>query len=134
MVIIAKMNVVSIGVGSQVADLNSLPIRLVNLNTANEAVRSFKTEQIDSVISHWHLADMPNGMFLRKLKAAKPEMPTIAIIEAGNPQQEIEARALGVAAVICEDAGPEYVRAVVAQVLGLAAPVAIEELYAVKEI
>lgn len=134
MVIIAKMNVLSVGMGSQAVDLGNLPVRLVNLNNGTEAIRSFKTEQIDSVISHWHLADMPNGMFLRKLKAAKPEMPTIAIVEADNPQQEIEARALGVAAVICEDAGPEYVRAVVAQVLGLAAPVTIEELYAVKGI
>ena len=79
MVIIAKMNVVSVGVGSQAQSLGRLPIRLVNLNNGTEAVRSFKTEQIDSVISHWHLADMPNGMFLRKLKAAKPEMPTIAM-------------------------------------------------------
>lgn len=134
MVIVAKMNILSVGVGDQAVGLGNLPIRLVNLKQGSEAVRSFKTEQVDSVISHWHLADMPNGMFLRKLRAAKPEMPTIAVIEANNPQQEIEARSLGVAAVICEDAGIEYFRNVVSEVLGLASVRAIEEVYAVKEI
>ncbi len=134
MVIIAKMNILSVGMGAQVKSLDNLPIRLVNLNHGNEAVRSFKTEQVDSVISHWHLTDMPNGTFLKKLRAAKPTMPTIAIIEANNPQQEIEARSLGVAAVICEDAGAEHFQAIVAEVLGLGNARAIEEVYAVKEI
>jgi DNA-binding NarL/FixJ family response regulator len=111
-----------------------LPVRLINLATGSQAVSSFKTEQIDSVISHWHLADMPDGAFLKKLKAAKPQMPTIAIIEGQNPQQEIEARSLGVAAVITEDSSEEHFRAVVTSVLGLRDTRAIETLYAVKEI
>lgn len=134
MVIIAKMNVLSVGAENQAQSFSDLPVRLVNLKYGSEAVRSFKTEQVDSVISHWNLADMPNGRFLKKLKAAKPEMPTIAIIEANNSQQEIEARSLGVAAVICEDAGQEHFRAVVSEVLGLGSVRAIEEVYAVKEV
>jgi len=134
MVIIAKMNVLSVGAGDRVDMLDGLPIRLINLKNGYEAIRSFKTEHVDSVISHWHLADMPNGTFLRKLKAVKPKMPTIAIIEGDNPQQEIEARSLGVAAVITEDSSQEHFRDVVTAVLGLANVHAIEELYAVKEI
>jgi DNA-binding NarL/FixJ family response regulator len=133
MVIIAKMNIMSVGAASHVKALDGLPIRLINLNTGSQAVSSFKTEQIDSVISHWHLADMPNGTFLRKLKAAKPQMPTIAIVEGQNPQQEIAARSLGVAAVITEDSSEEHFRAVVTSVLGLRDAKAIETLYAVKE-
>lgn len=134
MVIIAKMNVLSVGIEQADQCLVGFPIRLVKLNRASEAVRSFKTEHVDSVITHWHLSDMPNGKFLRKLKAAMPEMPTIAIIEADNPQQEIEARSLGVAAVICEDACSEHFQAVVAQVLGVSGRRAIEKVYAAKEI
>lgn len=133
MVIIAKMNVLSVGVGQRGRQLDGLPIRLINLAKGTEAIRSFKIEDINSVISHWHLADMPNGEFLRKLKAVRPEMPTIAIVEAGNQQQEIEARSLGVAAVICEDSSGDHFRQVVTAVLGLAETEAIEALYAVKE-
>ncbi|MBL7214047.1 MAG: hypothetical protein ISS71_00045 [Phycisphaerae bacterium] len=133
MVIIAKMNILSVGAGSRVKALDGLPVRLINLKNGYQAISSFKTEQIDSVISHWHLADMPNGKFLKKLKTAKPQMPTIAIIEGQNPQQEIEARCLGVAAVITEDSSEEHFRAVITSVLGLQDSEAIEELYAVKE-
>ncbi len=134
MVIIAKMNVLSVGTGSRVENLNGLPVRLINVKDGYEAVRSFKTEQVDSVISHWHLADMPDGKFLKKLKAAKPQMPTIAIIEGQNRQQEVEARSLGVAAVITEDSSEEHFRQVISGVLGLQKTCAIEELYAVREI
>lgn len=134
MVIIAKMNVLSVGVGSRVSCLDGLPIRLINLAHGKEAVRSFKTEEIDSVISHWHLADMPHGQFLRRLKAVRPDMPTIAIVEAGNTQQEIDARSLGVAAVIPEDSSGEHFREVVKAVLGLQDVKAIQELYVVDEV
>jgi CheY-like chemotaxis protein len=133
MVIVAKMNILAVGVGSRGKSLEGLPVRLVNLKDGYEAVSSFKTEQVDSVISHWHLADMPNGKFLKKLKAVKPQMPTIAIIEGQNPQQEIEARCLGVAAVITEDSSEEHFRRVITSVLGLQDAEAITELYAVKE-
>jgi len=134
MVIIAKMNVLSVGTGNHTECLNGLPVRLINMKKGSDAIRSFKTEHVDSVISHWHLADMPNGRFLKKLKSVKPNMPTIAIIEGGNPQQEIEARSLGVAAVITEDSSEEHFRDVITAVLGFQDVRAIEELYAVKEI
>ncbi len=132
MVIIAKMNVLSVG-ANLTGSLNGLPVRLISVKDGDEAVSSFKTEQVDSVISHWHLADMPDGKFLKKLKAAKPQMPTIAIVEGHNPQQEIDARSLGVAAVITEDSSEEHFRDVITSVLGLQDARAIRELYAVKE-
>lgn len=133
MVIIAKTNILSVGIQQRSRQLDGLPVRLINLANGTEAISSFKIEEIDSVISHWHLADMPNGEFLRKLKAVRPQMPTIAIIESGNLQQEIEARSLGVAAVICEDSTGDHFRQVVTGVLGLADVEAITELYAVKD-
>lgn len=133
MVIIAEMNVLAVGVEDRAGEFNGLPVRLLNMAHGSDAIRSFKTDPIDSVISHWNLADMPDGQFLKKLKAVKPDMPTVAIIEANNPQQEIEARMLGVSAVISEDCGDEYFREVMTSVLGLPNERVIETLYAVKE-
>ena len=133
MVIIAEMNVLAVGVEDRADGFNGLPIRLINMAHGIDAIRSFRTNQIDSVISHWHLADMPDGQFLKRLKAAKPEMPTVAIIEPNKTQQEIEARMLGVSAVVPEDCGDEYFRRVLASVFGLPNEQAIETLYAVKE-
>ena len=133
MVIIAEMNVLAVGVKDRTSEFNGLSVRLLNMAHGSDAIRSFKTDPIDSVISHWNLTDMPNGQFLKKLKAVKPDMPTIAIVEANNPQQEIEARMLGVSAVISEDCGGEYFRQIMTSVLGLPNERAIEKLYAVAE-
>jgi len=133
MVILVKTKVLSVGIGQQARSLQDLPIRLLNLSRGQQAVSAFKREQIDSVISHWHLADMPDGQFLKKLKAVYPDMPTIALVEAGNTQQEIAARSLGVAAVIPEDCDGDYLRQVVSMVLGLQT-VQIEQVYAIDEL
>jgi DNA-binding NarL/FixJ family response regulator len=134
MVIIAEMNVLTVGVENRTSQFKGLPIRLLNLAHGSEAIRSFKTDPIDSVVSHWHLADMPDGQFLRKLKAVKPDMPTVAIVDPNNPQQEIEARQLGVSAVIPEDCDGGYFRRVMAAVFGLPNVEAIENLCAVAEL
>jgi len=133
MVIIAEMNVLAVGMEDRAGEFNGLPIRLLNMAQGSDAIRSFRTDPIDSVISHWHLADMPDGKFLKKLKAVKPDMPTIAIVEPNNPQQEVEARMLGVSAVVPEDCDGEYLRQVMAAVFGLPNVAAIEKLYAVAE-
>ncbi|MEN8127852.1 MAG: hypothetical protein ABFR90_08630 [Planctomycetota bacterium] len=133
MVVIAEMNVLAVGIEDRSDEFKGLPVRLINLARGTDAVHSFKTGQIDSVISHWHLTDMPDGRFLKKLKTVKPDMPTIAIIEANNHQQEIEARMLGVSAVIPDDCDDEYFRDVITSVLGLSGAQLIGKLYAVAE-
>jgi len=133
MVIIAEMNVLAVGMEDRAGEFKGLPIRLLNMAQGSDAIRSFKTDQIDSVVSHWHLPDMPNGQFLKKLKAVRPDMPTVAIIEPDNPQQEIEARMLGVSAVIPEDCDDQYFREVMTSVLGLRSVREIETIYAVKD-
>lgn len=133
MIVVAKLNVLTVGVGQRAECLAELPVRVISLQNSRDAVRSFKTEQIDSVISHWHLDDMPDGMFLKRLRAIRPYMPTIAVVEAGNAEQEIAARSLGVTAVIADDSSEEYFREVVCETLGVAAA-EVEGLYAVKEV
>jgi DNA-binding NarL/FixJ family response regulator len=133
MVIIAEMNVLTVGMDDRGDGFDGLPVRLLDAAGGSEAIRSFKTDPIDSVVSHWNLSDMPDGEFLRKLKAVKPDMPTVAIVDPDDPQQEIEARQLGVSAVVSEDCGEGYFREVITAVLGLPNERVIEALYAVKE-
>jgi DNA-binding NarL/FixJ family response regulator len=77
---------------------------------------------------------MPDGEFLKRLKTVRPDMPTVAIVESNNPQQEIEARVLGVSAVIPEDCDGEYFRQVMASVFGLPDVRAIETLYKISSV
>jgi|ADurb_Total_1013_FD_contig_31_2309409_length_678_multi_8_in_0_out_0_1 DNA-binding NarL/FixJ family response regulator len=134
MLIVAKTNVLAVGVHNRIESLKELPIRLICLSEASQAVRSLKTESIHSVISHWNLKDMPGGTFIKGLKSIRPDMPTIAVIETDNPQQEIQARSLGVAAVVTEDCSEEHFRQIVCGVLGLRDAAVLEDLYAVKEL
>ena len=77
---------------------------------------------------------MPDGAFLKGLKSIRPDIPTIAVIESNDPQQEIQARSLGVAAVVTEDDTEEHFRQIVCGVLGLNHAGILEDLYAVKEL
>ncbi|MCE5187260.1 MAG: hypothetical protein LLF76_14160 [Planctomycetaceae bacterium] len=133
MVILVKTKVLSVGIGQQAESLKDLPIRLLNMSNGSEAINVFRREQIDSVVTHWHLSDMPDGEFIRKLKGVYPDMPTIALVEAGNIQQEIDARSLGVAAVIPEDSDGNYLRRVVSMVLGLQTVGQIDRVYAIDD-
>ena len=133
MVVIAEMSVLAVGMEDRADQFAGMPIRLLNRTHGRDAIRSFKTDPIDSVICRWHLADMPDGAFLKKLKAVKPDIPVVAIIEPGNPQQEIEARRLGVSAVIPEDCDSDYFRQIMASLFDLRDIKAGEALYAVKE-
>ena len=93
-----------------------------------EAARSLKSEKVNSVISRWDLDDMPDGKFLKTFKAAKPYIPTIALVRAGSKAQEIAARSLGVTAVLAEDATDDVFRDTVANLLGIEGGVAIKAI------
>lgn len=134
MVIVAKTSVLVVGIDEKAEALRELPIRLICLEKAREAAGSLKNEQVHSVISHWRLADMPDGFFLKGLRKIRPQVPTIAIVEANNPDQEIQARSLGVTAVITEDCPEEIFREIVCEVLGLTSSDRLQELYAVNDI
>jgi DNA-binding NtrC family response regulator len=120
MIVLVQATVLTVGLNGKVDVLRELPIRLITMQSGIEAARSLKNEEADSVISNWDLDDMADGLFLARLKAAKPKIPTIAFVKPGNVMQEIAARSLGVSAVLTEDVDDEYFRQTVANVLGLA--------------
>jgi DNA-binding NarL/FixJ family response regulator len=132
MFVLVQASVLTVGLDGRNESLQELPIRLVAMQSGIEAARSLKSEKVDSVISNWDLADMADGRFLKKLRAVKPEIPTIAFVRAGNRAQEIAARSLGVSAVLGDDVDDEFFRRVVANVLGLKDIASIKAISAAK--
>ena len=119
MVVLVQANVMTVGLNGKSEVLRELPIRLITMQSGLQAARSLKNEEIDSVISRWDLDDMPNGRFLRNLRAVKPDIATIVFVKAGDWQQEIQARSLGVSAVLTDQADDQILKETVANILGI---------------
>jgi DNA-binding NtrC family response regulator len=128
MLVLVQATVLTVGLNGRSKSLKQLPIRLITMQSGLQAARSLKNEKVNSVISSWDLKDMPDGKFLKSLKAARPFIPTIAFVRPGNTTQEVAARALGVSAVLTEDASDETFRDTVANLLGLKGAVTIKAI------
>ena len=128
MIVLVQANVMTVGLNGKSEVLRELPIRLINMRSGKTAARSLKNEKIDSVISRWDLEDMGDGGFLKRLKAVRPEIPTIVFVEPGNESQEIAARSIGVSAVLTDDSDDDFFRGTVANVLGIRNIVSIKSI------
>lgn len=128
MIVLVEASVLTVGLNGREKVLRELPIRVITMQSGIEAARSLKTERVDSVISNWELEDMADGGFLKGLRAAKPDIPTIAFVRAGDRAQEIAARSLGVSAVLTDEADDDLFRQTVANVLGLKGHVTIKAI------
>jgi DNA-binding NarL/FixJ family response regulator len=128
MVVLVQATVLTVGLNGRSEVLRELPIRLIKMQSGVEAARSLKNEKVNSVISRWDLDDMPDGRFLKSLKAAKPFIPTIALVRSGSKAQEIAARSLGVTAVLVEDATDNVLKEMVANLLGIKGDVNIKAI------
>lgn len=133
MILLVQATVLTVGIDGRHEVLQELPIRLISVQSGVEAAGSFKNEAIDSVISNWDLVDMPNGTFLKRLRRIRPDIPTIAVVKAGNFANEVSARSLGVSAVLTDHSNDEHFREAVRQVLGLRDIASIRGIRAVKE-
>ena len=128
MIVLVQATILTVGLNGRNESLKNLPVRLITMQSGLEAARSLKNEKVNSVISRWDLDDMPDGKFLKSLKAAKPYIPTIAFVRPGNTTQEVAARALGVSAVLTEDASDETFRDTIVNLLGLQGTIEIKAI------
>jgi DNA-binding NarL/FixJ family response regulator len=128
MIVLVQATVLTVGLNGRNEVLRELPIRLITMQSGLAAARSLKNEKVNSVISRWDLDDMPDGRFLKSLRAARPYIPTIAFVRPGNVTQEIAARSLGVSAVLAEDATDEAFKETVANLLGIRGTVEIRAI------
>ena len=110
-----------VGIADKGNALRTLPVQVLAFDVGVQAIRCLREEKIDTVVSHWELIDIPDGEFLKRVKEAKPSMPTIAFIKPGDIEQELAARQIGVDCVLSEDIDDDYFREAVCQLLGIPA-------------
>ena len=133
MIVLVKATVLTVGLEDANKALKQLPLRVINMRTGLEASRSLKNEKFDSIISNWELPDMKDGLFLKGLRRIKPDIPTIAVVNAGDTHQEISARSIGVSAVLTSDTTDKIFRQTVAEILGLRGADSIKQISAVAD-
>jgi len=108
-------------------------ICVLSAETGSKAVKYLRQWKIDSLVSGWDLPDMADGQLLEKVRSAKPSVPTIAIIRAGDRSQEIAARGLGVSAVLSEDMDDSHFCETVRQLLRLESNEYIRDVHICKK-
>jgi DNA-binding NarL/FixJ family response regulator len=121
---LVRTNLLAVGLNGRARLFNELPIRLVSVQSAAEAVGCIRNDRFESVLSTWNLQDMPGGLFLKRLRVVKPDLTTIVLVSGNDPSEEILARSIGVCAVLTEDDGDDFLVQTVASILGLEAPAA----------
>jgi len=128
MIVLVQANVLAVGLEGKSEILKELPIRVISMQSGKQAASSLKIEKIDSVISKWDLEDMADGQFIKSLRAIKSDIPTIVFVKANDVQQEIDARSLGVSAVLTDETDDELFKQTVANILGLKGVISIESI------
>jgi DNA-binding NarL/FixJ family response regulator len=112
-------NILLAGAKEKAQTLEELAVRLFVTDTGRQAIRCLRNKKIDTVISKWQLIDAGQGQFLKKVIAAKPDMPTVALVKVGDHKQEIAARSIGVTAVLPEDIDDGHFRSIVCQLANI---------------
>jgi DNA-binding NtrC family response regulator len=116
---IQQAKILAVGITDKSTVLKQLPAKILFVDRACQAVNCLRQTFIHTLASRWNLVDMANGQLLMRVINAKPEMPTLALIEVGNIQQEIAARKLGVSIVLPEDVDDGQFYDSVCHLLGL---------------
>jgi DNA-binding NarL/FixJ family response regulator len=124
MELLVRANLLAVGLNGRAQQLDELPIRLVVAGSAAQAVGYIRQDRFNSVLSTWNLEDMPEGLFLRRLRVIKPDMKIIVLVDGKNPSEEILARSIGVCAVLADDCSDNLLTQTVASVLGVDVPTA----------
>lgn len=119
MIALVQATVLIVGLDEKKRVLRELPIEVLAMRFGREAARSLKNKKVNSVVCKWDLDDMEDGEFLRRLRLVKPDIPTIALIRAGDTRQEVAARSLGVSAVLSEGSPDNLLRETIANILCL---------------
>ncbi len=113
-----RTKVLVVGLRKEQALVKSLPVRLMIAKTGTEAIRLLRGHRvIDVIVSRWDLPDMADGNMLRLLRAARPSIPQVVLLDQLYKDREIVARSLGVVAVLPADVAPAQLWEVLADVL-----------------
>lgn len=129
---IAEIDILAVGIRDRGELLEQMPVRILLVDRAYEAISCLRRSRIRTMASKWNLPDMTDGKLLQRVIEAKPEMPTIAVIESGSFGQEVAARKLGVTIVLPEDVDDGRFDEAICQVLGLRGITSIKGRYEIE--
>ena len=110
MIFFAQTKILIVGLNGKGRILSDLPVSVLSCESGDEAAHLLKEEKVKSVICDWNLDDMPDGMFVMKLRAVKPDVKTIVFIKSGDTVQEIKARSVGASVVLTDKTSDELFR------------------------
>jgi DNA-binding NarL/FixJ family response regulator len=119
MIALVQTTILIVGLDGRSKVLDELPVEVLVVQSGFEAARSLKNKKINGVVCKWDLDDAKDGEFLRRFRAVKPDVPTVALIRTGDVTQEITARSLGVSSVLPEETPDNLLRETVANILCL---------------
>ena len=110
MIFFAQPKILTVGLNAKEKVLRNLPVSVISCESGAEAAGILRKEMVNSIVSSWNLADMPDGLFLKRLKVVKPDIKTIVFIKSGDIVEEIGARSIGASAVLTDKTSDELFR------------------------
>lgn len=122
--------IIAVGLADKAGALAELPVQVLVARGGERALRYLRAGTIDLLISRWELPNIAQGELFERVRGAKPYLPVLAVVEAGNVGQEIAARSLGVNAVLPDDMGEGHFQEIVCDMLGLPRMIQVERRHA----
>ena len=119
MISLLQPKILTVGLEGKNQALEKLPIQLVKCISGMEAAAYLKREKVESVVTAWNLPDMPDGMFVRRLRAVKRDSACIVIVSSGDKNEEIYARSYGATVVLTDKASDDFLRRAVIETMRL---------------
>jgi DNA-binding NtrC family response regulator len=107
-----EITLLTVGLNGKSNALDALPIRVISTESGGQAIEWLrKNHFIKALISTWDLPDMNEGELVRRIKAVRPWLPTVVLLDKPFQDREVAARSLGVSAVLPSNVeGPLLVR------------------------
>ena len=115
--------VLTVGLNGKTTALQALPVEVISADRGRDAIQHLREHLLlDAMVSTWDLPDMGNGDFVRRVKAARPWLPTVVLMDKGLGRREATARTLGIAALLPGDVEDYLLQRTIVAVLGLQMP------------
>ena len=115
-----RPKVLVVGMGDRAMEIRQLPVRVIPARTGREAINLLRRHRVLAVLtSRWDLPDMPGGGLIPRVRACRPLIPVVVLVDELTPGREILARTLGAAVVLAGDTAPGRLRAALADLLRL---------------
>ncbi len=115
---IEKLKIIAVGVNDKTDVLRKLPAEIYTADDAAGALKILRKQITHMLVSRWNLPDRPDGRLIEKYINAGTGKPTAAFIEPKAPEQETQARILGVSLILPDDTDEDLIYDKTAMLIG----------------